>query len=582
MTTSLTEGGGRGGVILKDVTIVAKVFWIMEQFIIDRLVIVDLLAEIKITYCGFYMIIDANHIENPATFKADICILGGGVAGIVIANELLESNKSVVLLESGSEHFDAKTQDLYKAEAFPKKFPDPHFSRLRFLGGSSNHWENSIERFDPIDLKKRKWVENSGWPLDYAELSYFYPKAEHYCGVGGDGYDFEFWKKKYGSKDLLSKSRLFKSVVSKSPLYPTQFFRKHGKELVSNTNVTVIKNANVVDLIYDNEAEKVESVAFRAFQKLQHTVEAKYFIMCMGGIENARMLLIFNEKYKGKLGDHNGNVGRYFMEHPTIRGAHFIPFRKKSLDQIYGGVKNGGVRVKGRLSLTESAQESYRTNNLRMYLVEQSKLTLSDGISSSHIVSDSFKEYELPENFGGHLLNIIKDGDHIAETFLKNEFDTSFFNDAYEFGGYQIVSMIEQTPDKNNRIKLGNEKDSLGLKKIHIDFRITQSDKDAAWKTLELLAKDQGILASGRLRLLKNRESRIWNSQLGFGSHHMGTTRMGRSVKDGVVDSSLKVFGTKNLFISGSSVFPTGGHVPPTLTVVAMSIRLARELREAV
>ncbi|MFC1747509.1 GMC oxidoreductase [Pseudomonadota bacterium] len=529
------------------------------------------------------MIIDTASLENTETYNADICIIGGGVAGIVLANEFLSDNKNIVLLESGDEFYEEETQELYQAQSIPENFPSPYVSRLRLLGGSSNHWENSTERFDPIDFKKREWVSDSGWPITYEELARYYPEAEEYCNVGANGYDFQFWKEKLNIKDMLSESKLFNSVVSKSSEYPTQFFDEYGEKLITSNKIRVIKNANAVDLIYNLETQEVSSLSFRSTrQDTLHTVNAKTFIMAMGGIENARMLLTLNEKYENRLGNQFDNVGRYFMEHPTIRAAHLLPLQENSLDPVYEGIMDDALHIRGRASLSEAAQTEHQTNNMRMYFTKQAEIALSDGISSSHIVSDSLADTELPDDFGGHLVNIVKDIDHIAESFLKKKLDTSFFDSAYEFGGYQMISMIEQTPDRDNRVKLGDEKDQLGIKKVEIDFRVTQSDKDAAWKTLELLAQDPGIQSIGRIKLLKERESRIWASQLGFGQHHIGTTKMSDKPESGVVDPSLKVFGTKNLYITGSSVFPTGGHVPPTLTIVAISIKLARELRSAV
>jgi len=528
------------------------------------------------------MIIDANNIESKSIFKADICILGGGIAGIVLANELLSTNKNIILLESGSEQYDDKTQGLYEAESTPSIFPNPRASRLRFLGGSSNHWENSTERFSPIDFKKRDWISDSGWPLTYGELEPYYTKAEEYAKVDKGGYQFEFWKEKFNSTDIFSKSTLFSSTVSKSSLYPTQFYREYGDNLARAKNIKIITNANVVNLKYNTETQVVNSAIFRTFKDEQHQVDANTFIMCFGGIENARMLLTFNEKYKNKLGNEYDNVGRYFMEHPTVRAAHFLPLQENKLDKIYEGTIDDELYITARASLSEAAQMAHRTNNLRMYFTKRSKIELSAGISSSHIISNSIKNSETPEEFGGHLLNIIKDIDHIAEAFLRKELDTSFFDSTHEFGGYQIISMIEQTPDRNNRVQLGKEKDSLGIKKVKIDFRVTETDKEKTWTTLELLAKDPSIQSIGRVRLLKDRDSRIWTSQLGFGQHHMGTTKMSDNVKSGVVDPSLKVFGTKNFYISGSSVFPTGGHVPPTLTIIAVTIRLAHTLKSTI
>ena len=527
------------------------------------------------------MLVDIKEINDSQTFQADVCILGGGVAGIVLANELSSNNRSIIVLDSGSESYEQQTQDLYKAESKPDIFPSPSVSRLRFLGGSSNHWENSVERFDPIDFKKREWIPHSGWPINYEQVEKYYPSAEQYCGVGKEGFDLKHWEDKLNFKDVFSDSEILDTAISKSASPPTRFFQKYGKKLINESSIKVLKNANVTDIDFDNEKQSISSVTFRSFNKPECKVKAKIFIMCFGGIENARMLLTFNEKYNNNLGNQFDNVGRYFMEHPTIRAAHFYPLRNK-LDKIYSGILDGSHYIHGRFKLKESTLYKHRTNNLRLYFREKSRLDLSHGISSSHIITDSLKKKEIPDDFGTHLVNVIKDIDLISDTFLRKKFDTSIIDDADEFSGYQIVSMIEQTPDANNRITLGNTRDALNIKKLKIDFRITKTDKENAWRSLELLSKDPTLQSFGRIRLLKKRESRIWTSQLGFGHHHMGTTRMSHTIKNGVVDPSSKIFGTKNFYIAGCSVFPTGGHVPPTLTIIAMAIKLADELKRIV
>jgi choline dehydrogenase-like flavoprotein len=525
------------------------------------------------------MIIDAKVINESNSFKTDVCIFGCGIAGIVLANELLNKNISVIVLESGDEIYEQQTQDLYKAEAKPDIFPPPSSSRLRFLGGTSNHWENSVERFDPIDFQKRSWVTDSGWPISYDDVAKYYPDAEQYCGVGREGFNIEYWKDKLSFHDIFSTSKIFETAVSKTAIPPTRFFQKYGDDLVKNPNIRIFKNANVTDIDFDSENKTVNSAMFRALNKPASNIKANVFIMCLGGIENARMLLTFNEKYDNILGNQFDNVGRYFMEHPTIRAAHFYPLDNK-LNKIYNGVLDDSNFIHGRGKLNESAQYKHQTNNLRLYFTERTKLDLSHGISSSHILADSLSNYEIPDDFGSHLVNALKDIDLISEAYLRKSFNTSIIDDANEFYGYQIISMIEQTPDRSNRITLGNERDVLNIKKINIDFNISNTDKESAWRSLELLAKDPVLHPIGRIRLLKLREDRIWKSQLGFSHHHIGTTRMAHRIEDGVVDSCSKVFNTNNLYISGSSVFPTGGHVPPTLTIVAMAIKLANDIKQ--
>ena len=140
--------------------------------------------------------------------------------------------------------------------------------------------------------------------------------------------------------------------------------------------------------------------------------------------------------------------------------------------------------------------------------------------------------------------------------------------------------MIEQTPDRENRISLSDNKDMFDLNSVVIDWRITEEDKERTWQSLEVAAQEIGAMGLGRFRLLKERSERLWGDQLGFSQHHMGTTRMSSSPVKGVTDSNQKVFGVNNLFVGGSSVFPTGGHVPPTLTIAALSIRLAKHIHK--
>jgi hypothetical protein len=300
--------------------------------------------------------------------------------------------------------------------------------------------------------------------------------------------------------------------------------------------------------------------------------------MCFGGIENARMMLEFNTKYNNILGNQNDNVGRYFMDHPTIRAAHLYPFENVNFD-FYKGYNLIDKGVVANFKLTEKSLAEKKTINMRMALYSRSKITLSHGISSLHILSEQMRDFDFTDNLGTHLTNIICDLDTVTDTISRKMFDYPLFEDSDEFGGYQVLAMMEQTPIRKNRIKLGAKKDIFDIKKVIVDWDIPQKDKDMAWETLHAFAISAGTEALGRVRLLKERDSRIWGSQLGFGHHHMGTTRMGFSQKDGVVDSNQRVFGSKNLYISGSSVFTTGGHVPPTLTIVALSIRLADHIK---
>lgn len=516
--------------------------------------------------------------SKKGTLSYDICIVGGGAAGIVVANELADTGLKIALVESGGQQYHQATQDLYTANSIDFPFPNTAYSRLRYLGGSSNHWQNNTSPLSPLDFEKRDGITNSGWPIKFGDLTSYYTKAEEYCGVGNDGYTLDRWVNTSSMKDIVAPSSKIETRLAKIPFQPTRFYEQYGNKLVVSENVEIITFSNVIDVGFNQGAKQIERAIFKTLKGNKFSVIADKFIMCLGGIENARMLLLFNEKFNNKLGNSSDTVGRYLMEHPTPRAAHLIAEKTSDLD-LYFGYKNDNKSVLGFLSLTDETVRDNNTINLRMPFIPQTNYTLSDGISSSHIFRQSLSNYEIPDNASSHVWNILSDIDMVIESIARKSFDMRIFDNAAEIGGYEIPMMMEQTPDKDNRIKLSSKKDKLGLPKVEVQYRITDIDKQRLWRSLDICAKEIATLGFGRIKTLKERSSRMWRDQLGFSQHHIGTTRMATSPSQGTVDENLKVFGTNNFYLTGSSVFPTGGSVPPTLTIVALSIRLADHLK---
>jgi choline dehydrogenase-like flavoprotein len=447
------------------------------------------------------------------------------------------------------------------------------------MGGSSNHWENNTSQFQPIDFKYREWVPHSGWPISFEDVEPYYEKAQEYCGVDADSYDVQHWSDKLNKNDILQKSEILETQMAKGAAIPTRFFHIHGKNLQKQSNLTIFTNTSALDISYNKTTEDVNKILCKTFTNKEITINARYFVLALGGIENARFLLFANEKYNNNIGNQGDAVGRYFMEHPTVRGAQFFVDEKTKMD-LYQPNLDGNKYVTGFQSLTENALVSHQTTNLRIPFIKASEFEMSNGISSSHILGEYISNFEIPDQFGQHLFNVISDSGMVAEGIARKKFDTKLFDYASEFSGYNTVMMIEQTPNPLNRITLGKSKDKFGQRRVKIDYQIFEEDKQFLWKSLEAVAQEYGAESIGRVKILKERESRLWTSQLGFCQHHMGTTRMAKTSENGVVDENQRVFGTNNFFVSGSSVFTTGSHVPPTLTICALSIRLADHIRK--
>ena len=140
---------------------------------------------------------------------------------------------------------------------------------------------------------------------------------------------------------------------------------------------------------------------------------------------------------------------------------------------------------------------------------------------------------------------------------------------------YSIWSLAEQSPNPDSRIALIDKRDALGMPRVKLNWRLSELDTYSVLRTLELFAQELGRSDLGRLRIGTFPET------FHYGNHHMGTTRMSDDPRQGVVDAHCCVHGMTNLYVAGSSVFATSGASTPTLTIVALALRLAKHVKES-
>lgn len=521
------------------------------------------------------MLISTLDLYKEEKWEADVCVMGAGAAGITLANEFLKKGLTVCILEAGCEKPDHDVQKYASAKNVSSPYPNPSNSRVRMLGGTSNHWANNTSPLSPIDFEKRDGLPRSGWPIKFQDLEGYYELAAEYCGTGRDGYDLDSWHEKFGISPTIKTSGKLKLNIAKAAVPPTRFYKSHGAELVNSDNVKLIKFAQVTDLEMDINGVVNKAIISSPAGKI-HKVEASEFIMAFGGLENARMLIHFNNKNKNRMGNKYDNVGRNFMDHPTLRAAHIYTTDPSKFSMFKGEMTPDYKRfVLNFFELSENVLKEKQLTNLRLPLDEANREQLSHGISSFHLLKEKLSGKNISGDVASHITKMVMDIDVVANTISKKVRDREIIESAHDFAGFQVPLMMEQTAHRDNRVYLSNKNDRYGIPKLSIDWKVHKEDRDRLWRGLDVFSSEIGALGLGRVRSLKERESRLFGDQIGFGHHHMGTTRMSDSVEDGVVDSEQRVFGVKNLSIAGCSVFPTGGHVPPTLTIVAMSIRLA-------
>lgn len=561
------------------------------------------------------MLIDSRILPADMVIETEVCIIGAGPAGITLAYEFLGDNFDVCLLESGGFKPNSDVQALCQGETVGNLFQDLHETRHRQFGGTANSWPVRLNGkqlgvryvpLDPIDFEKRDWVPYSGWPFSKSHLDPFYKRAQKLYKIGDFAYDAHSWSNREVTPLPFHGDRVISSVFhfgSRSP-----FIDAHRKQISQGKNITVYVFANILELEMEEQANTVKRLRAASLKNNQFYVKAKFFILATGGVENARLLLLSNKKYLNGLGNQNDLVGRYFMDHQSI-SSFFIPSNRKVFNStaFYDLRHLEQGMVAGKLGLSEATMRHERLLSTAVSLHPKpegyqpqsykSKKNSSKAVTSlKYLVSSNLKG-SFSKNVFQHLGNIVVGLDDIFVASLRRiqklQPTTSFHSTTIQWGWsklkhkeskyaiFELIQMLEQAPDPENRITLSDQCDPFGQKKAKLHYSWGNLEFYSAKRTQEIIGEELSYSGLGKLiswiELTGSTEPQFHTAH-----HHIGTTRMHPDPKQGVVDTHCRVHGISNLYVAGSSVFPTGGSANPTLTILALSIRLADHLKKII
>ncbi len=533
------------------------------------------------------MLIDMREVANGRSLSATVCIIGAGVAGITMARELEKQGIDTCVLESGGVAADDATRDLARGEAVGFDYLFADGCRGRFLGGSSNCWGGWCRPLDAWDFERRDWIPHSGWPFGLDELDPWYRQVHEVLKLGPVNFDPLFWERTIGRKDVrrlpLCTGDVRDTISQFSP--PVRFGRDYRSELTRARFVRVFLHANVTQIVPDPLCTRIQQVRVRTLTGRQMTVSARLFVLATGGIENARLLLASNEVAADGLGNAHGLVGRYFMDHPRmLKGRiHFAPAwsRNKLYDIKYNymnrAVSAQGVKIAAQLALTRKALARERLLNARLCFCSEFPGEGSEGAQALFRLKQALLKKEQPGwRLSDDLLIMMKEP---VNTFAYGF--TRFFHPRAMIRQVSFQVIIEPAPDPDSRITLSAEnRDALGMPRVRVDWRLNELVKLTADRTLALVANELHSSGVARVDTGPSILTEGWPSTMEREGtwHHMGTTRMHDSPRYGVVDRDGKVHGLANLYIAGSSVFPTAGANFPTITITALALRMAAHL----
>ena len=530
------------------------------------------------------MLIDLEKSDAPTALDCDLCIAGAGAAGITIALQLAHTSLKVVILEAGGLHLEARTQALYKGESVGLPYFDLSIARLRYFGGSSNHWGGLCSPLTDMDFEERPWVPHSGWPIARQDLNPFYAAAHEILDIGEFQYDPARIAPDKTPYVSFSPEKLAVRLWRISP--PTRLGEKYRGDLQRADNLSVILNANVTELVANETASRVDRLRATTLDGKTIEVRAGTVILACGGIETPRLLLCSNAVQKPGLGNQNDLVGRFFMEHPFFGlGIAAIP---KNADwfRAYLPFVADGCEIRPALGPSESAQREHEILNCFNKIQPTREPHLSEGyLALKKSIRQILARGRYPDAKGAGATTVLRAAElrHLARLVLsrRREVISGIYGRLIGPPGLHIGISLEQAPNPDSRVSLAEECDALGMPKVKLDWRLTDLERRTARTLHRMISSELDRLSLGQLEMedwLKE-DGRSWPVTLEASHHHIGTTRMADDPKRGVVDRHCRVHGIDNLYIAGCNVFPTSGYANPMLTVVALALRLADHLR---
>ncbi len=541
------------------------------------------------------MILDAHDLPDDFALEADICIVGAGPAGISLALKLVGGGRNVLLLEGGGRDPEPDSQALYRGEVAVAGMHPPldHYRERRF-GGSSTIWGGRSMPYDPIDFEARPYMPHSGWPIGFQDLAPFYREAVKLAEAGRDAFTIEtaFDTPRRPMIDGFAGENFTTNTLERFSC-PTDFGRRYRHKLEAADGLRVVLHANVTNIERSDSGGHVTGLTVQSLSGRRGRVAAGRVILAMGGLETARLLLA------SRVGERLDAVGRYYMCHiaGTIGSLKFTGRR----DSVWNGydIADDGSYCRRRFALRPEVQRKFGIGNFvaRLHHPRIPDPRHRNGILSALYLAKPFIPYEYRMRLHGdeavtlgrwmaHAANVVTDLPATLGFMLHLLRDRRLAERKYpsivirsKTNYFSLDFHAEQVPDPDSRVTLTDELDALGMPRLKADWRYGAADIETVQRSLALLAEDIRRSGVGSFEYDPASVEREMIRYGAYGGHHIGTARMGSDPSVSVVDSDCRVHGIDNLHIAGSAVFPTSSQANPTLTIVAMALRLAEHLK---
>jgi choline dehydrogenase-like flavoprotein len=349
--------------------------------------------------------------------------------------------------------------------------------------------------------------------------------------------------------------------------------------LLRTNNIRVVLHANASTIELEPAGTRVSRVICATLNGKKFEVAGRIFVLAMGGLENPRLLLNSRNVHPRGIANSDDLVGRFFMEHiysypasVTSIPASFPPDYLRLNYETFQ--KNLGPTP--ALGLPEAVMRRQQLPNAAAFFVRR-PIHKTDDRFYSRRMQGFIALVEMLEHRRAPSRRVVQ---HVWHSITNTGTVVGLVGKAIrgkliKLSQYAVHIQAEPVPNRESRVMLADSKDALGVNQISVDWRLSPQDLDGVQRFEESMVSRLEMYGVATRRIKHDRDSEGWPVFMPSSKHHMGTTRMSEDPHLGVVDKDCRVHGIRNLFVTGSSVFPTAGMANPTLTIVALAVRLA-------
>lgn len=543
------------------------------------------------------MKVDGITIPAETRLSCDVCIVGAGVTGMLLAERLSSLPIDVCVLESGNEiAATVETSDSLTIESSGSDLEPTPSNRARAIGGTSRIWNTFLRnrpaarflRMEAVDFERRDGLPFGGWPFHVDALATYYAEAERRVMPCFTPEQQRLLERSHG----LALDPKIGITVAEGFGYADTFTRELPERLSTAPRVTLISNATATAIETDANGTTATRVLVSPIAGRHFAVDFRTLVLAAGTIENIRLLLVSNHVRPRGIGNGHDQVGRFFMDHQRLNAGRLVPFDRSIFDRtaFFDLRAVDGQYWMGKIKLSQDLIRERQLLNSSTLLWPRPSAADDGGVDALKELARLLFKGRLGAETRTRLREVLAARQYLLSTGpalalrqrtiapnISRGGWSHLRNNHRRFEYFELVQQIEQAPDPDNRITLGAGTDQFGVRTPRVHARFCAVDIESARLSQEFLNAE---LARAGVGTVVRDEAIPFPDlhQTGGVFHNLGGTRAHIDPKQGVVDENMRVHDMTNLFITGGSVFPTGGYANPTLTMAALALRLGQHL----